>query len=94
MDIDPLDKLPTVTIISGISKPYIYLLMSRNEFPHPVKAGRASMWLRSEVLAWVAARIAERDSAAADDQTLVEPTAPCKPRPFKTRTIASNGSKK
>ncbi len=61
MDIDPLDKISTVTKITGISRPYIYLLINRNEFPRPVKLGRASAWLRSEVLQWVAKRIAERD---------------------------------
>lgn len=61
MEIDPLDKLPTVIKIAGISRPYIYLLMARDEFPKPVKLGRASAWIRSEVQAWVAARIAERD---------------------------------
>jgi prophage regulatory protein len=63
VDIDPLDKLPTVAKIAGISRPYIYLLISRNKFPRPVKLGRASAWLRSEVLAWVAARVSERDSS-------------------------------
>jgi prophage regulatory protein len=69
MDIDPLDKLSTVTTITGISKPYIYLLMSRNEFPRPLKVGRASMWLRSEVVAWVSARIVERDSAIRESRS-------------------------
>jgi len=60
--IDPLDKIATVLTITGISRPYIYLLISRNEFPRPVKLGRASAWLRSEVLQWVADRVSERDA--------------------------------
>lgn len=65
MDIDPLDELPTVMTIAGISKPYIYVLMAQDKFPHQVKIGKSSRWVRSEVLAWVAARITERDSGRA-----------------------------
>jgi prophage regulatory protein len=79
MDIDPLDKLSTVTTISGISKPYIYLLISKNQFPRPIKVGRASMWLRSEVVAWVSARVIERDSAALKS-TSQKKRSPSRPR--------------
>ena len=61
MDIDPLDKLPVTMMISGLSRSGIYALIASNKFPKPVKLGRASAWLRSEVLAWVNARIVERD---------------------------------
>lgn len=61
VDIDPLDKLPVTMMISGLSRSGIYALIASNKFPKPVKLGRASARLRSEVLAWVNARIVERD---------------------------------
>jgi predicted DNA-binding transcriptional regulator AlpA len=48
----------------GICRAYAYELMARGEFPRPLKIGRASRFLTSEIDAWIAARIAERDTAA------------------------------
>lgn len=47
---------------AGLSRSRAYELMSRGEFPKPVKLGRAIRFVSSEVDAWIAARIAERDS--------------------------------
>jgi prophage regulatory protein len=63
VDIDPLDKLPVAMMISGLSRSSLYKLIAKNQFPRPVKHGKASVWLRSEVVAWVAARLLERDAA-------------------------------
>ena len=48
----------------GISRAHAYELMLRGEFPRPLKIGRASRFLVSEIDAWIAERIAERDGAA------------------------------
>jgi len=47
-----------------LPKSSMYALIARKEFPAPVKLGpRASGWLAAEVEAWLASRIAARDSA-------------------------------
>ena len=47
---------------TGNGRSVIYDLMARNLFPKQVSIGpRAVAWVESEVDAWVAARIAERD---------------------------------
>jgi prophage regulatory protein len=47
------------------SRPYIYLLISRNAFPRPVKFGSRSAWIETEVEEWMRARVAERDAKGA-----------------------------
>jgi prophage regulatory protein len=55
-----------LTRITGLSIPYIYELISKGEFPKPIKLGeRASGWISAEVAAWQARRIAARDGKAA-----------------------------
>lgn len=61
---DTLAPLPEVLRAVGISKPQVYKLMARGEFPRCVKCGSASRWVRSEIAAWIAARVAERDAEA------------------------------
>ncbi len=58
-----LIRLPKVQEIVPYSRSTIYSLIARGEFPPPVKLGRASAWLKSEVLDWVEGRIAKRQSA-------------------------------
>ncbi|QMQ34140.1 AlpA family phage regulatory protein [Escherichia coli] len=38
---------------------YIYRLIRDGAFPAPIKLGRSSRWLKSEVEAWLQARIAQ-----------------------------------
>lgn len=46
-----------VEIATGLSRSSIYLLMSRGEFPRPVKiTGKAVAWPESVISAWLAAR--------------------------------------
>jgi prophage regulatory protein len=47
-----------------VSKAQIYLLISTGQFPAPIKVGKSSMWLASEVYAWLDERKAERDAPA------------------------------
>lgn len=46
-------KLTEVLAISGKSRSSIYDAIKKGEFPAPVKVGgRASAWIKSEVLQW------------------------------------------
>jgi prophage regulatory protein len=47
----------------GLQRTQIDSLISRGEFPKPIKLSvRRKGWLETEVLEWQAARIAKRDS--------------------------------
>lgn len=60
-----LRKLPVVRHQTGKSAASIYRDVKAGTFPAPVKIGpRASAWVGSEVDAWIAERIAQRDMAA------------------------------
>lgn len=48
-----------------LSRTVIYRMMGKGTFPKPIKFGRMSVWLESEVDDWIEARIAERDRQAA-----------------------------
>jgi prophage regulatory protein len=46
------------------SRSRIYEDMAKGEFPRPVKLGpRSVAWLESDIDAWLAARVAEREAA-------------------------------
>ena len=47
---------------AGIGRSRAYELIARGEFPKPVKLGRSSRFVSTEIDAWIAARIAERDA--------------------------------
>ena len=54
-------RLPEVSAMCGKSRAAIYKAISRGDFPKQVKlSARASGWVRSEVEAWVRARMAAR----------------------------------
>jgi len=61
--------LPLAEVIRRTSKSrsaiYAEMRTTPPTFPRPIKDGNSSRWLESEVSAWVAARIAERDSRLA-----------------------------
>jgi prophage regulatory protein len=59
---DAVLKLSTVSAITALPPSTLYRKVAAGEFPAPVKLGEAaSGWLLSEVVAWIAARKAERD---------------------------------
>lgn len=61
-----LIRLPQVQGIVPYSRSTIYSLIASGDFPAPVKLGpRASAWVQTEVEAWAASRIAEREKSAA-----------------------------
>lgn len=55
-------RLRQVQEIVPYSTSSIYHMVAHGDFPAPIKLGpRASAWLESEVLDWVADRIEQRD---------------------------------
>jgi prophage regulatory protein len=57
--VEAILRLEAVKAATGLSRTAVY---STPGFPKPVKLGpQASGWVRSEVQAFIAARIAERD---------------------------------
>jgi len=45
------------------SKSVIYRLINTNDFPAPIKIGRSSVWVESEVDAWITDLIANSRAA-------------------------------
>lgn len=53
-------RIKSVCQITGRSRSMVYADMSAGTFPQPVKLGpRAVGWLQSEILGWLAGRVAE-----------------------------------
>lgn len=48
-----------ITEFTTLSDKWFYKLISLGRFPKPVKLGRRSLWLKSDVLEWLNERIAE-----------------------------------
>ncbi|MEM6891930.1 MAG: AlpA family phage regulatory protein [Pseudomonadota bacterium] len=62
----PARKVSWCIEMTGLSEPTIYRLVKANKFPSPFYVSdRSPRWVESEVKAWMAAKIAERDGAAA-----------------------------
>lgn len=56
-------RLPEVLHLTGYSRDSIYRLGREGAFPRRIElSDRASRWREDEVLAWIAARTAERDA--------------------------------
>ena len=45
--------------LSGRAEKWVYKVVKDGAFPAPIKLGRSSRWLKSEVEAWLQARIAQ-----------------------------------
>ncbi|WP_336285933.1 AlpA family transcriptional regulator [Citrobacter arsenatis] len=56
---DKLVDMAFITEFSGLSDKWFYKLISEGQFPKPIKLGRSSRWLKSEVEAWMKQRIAD-----------------------------------
>lgn len=58
-------RLPAVMDRTGLRTTAIYAHIKAGTFPRPVKLGpKASGWLESEVNAWIARCVQQRDGAA------------------------------
>ncbi|MGY5958063.1 AlpA family transcriptional regulator [Kosakonia sp. BK9b] len=55
---DKMVDMVFITQFTGLSDKWFYKLISLGEFPKPIKLGRSSRWLKSEIEAWVLERIA------------------------------------
>lgn len=63
---DPLLRIAEVRSMTRRSTSRIYADMSANVFPRPIRIGaRAVAWRESELVAWLAQRVAERDQREA-----------------------------
>ncbi|WP_413481647.1 helix-turn-helix transcriptional regulator [Serratia proteamaculans] len=54
---DKLVDMVFITEFTGLSDKWFYKLIQEGEFPKPIKLGRSSRWLISEVEQWVQKRI-------------------------------------
>lgn len=59
---DKLMNLHQVKLFSGLGATTIYRYMQEGHFPKPIKLGRTTRWVESELIAWLEAKKAERDS--------------------------------
>lgn len=67
---DKVVRWPTVNERVGLCRSYIHKLISKGQFPQPIKLGqRASGWLESEIDAWLEERINSRTDVCERDQT-------------------------
>ncbi|MGJ7324972.1 AlpA family transcriptional regulator [Morganella morganii] len=55
---EPLVDMKFITKFTGLTDKWFYKLIQNGQFPKPIKLGRSSRWLKSEVEAWLQARIA------------------------------------
>ncbi|HEY0179820.1 MAG TPA: AlpA family transcriptional regulator [Dokdonella sp.] len=61
-----LIRLPEVLRLTGLGKSQVYALAKAGKFPTPIKLSeRCSAFEESEIRAWIAERIAERNAKAA-----------------------------
>ena len=65
MMIKKIYRLPDVMNMTGLSRSSIYLRVSTDEFPKPVKIGRRAVgWPEESIIAWQAKMMEERDESA------------------------------
>lgn len=56
---DCLIDMKFISQLTGLSDKWFYKLIQSGAFPKPIKLGRSSRWLKSEVELWVQIRIDE-----------------------------------
>ncbi|EOF4703573.1 TPA: AlpA family transcriptional regulator [Klebsiella michiganensis] len=56
---DKMIDMAFITEFTGLSDKWFYKLIQDGLFPKPIKLGRSSRWLKSEVEEWVSQRITE-----------------------------------
>ncbi|HEB6950062.1 TPA: AlpA family transcriptional regulator [Salmonella enterica subsp. enterica serovar Hvittingfoss] len=54
---DQFVDMAFITSLTGLTDKWYYRLIKDGLFPKPVKLGRSSRWLKSEVEAWLQERI-------------------------------------
>jgi len=65
MELQKVMRMSAVMVTVGYSKSHLYELISRGEFPRPIKLGaRAAGWLSGDISDWLDSRIkASREGA-------------------------------
>lgn len=56
---DQLVDMAFITTYTEMTDKWFYKLISEDQFPKPIKLGRSSRWLKSEVETWMQQRIAD-----------------------------------
>ncbi|HIE0659591.1 TPA: helix-turn-helix transcriptional regulator [Providencia rettgeri] len=56
---DQFVDMKFMTQLTGLTDKWFYKLIQDGEFPKPIKLGRSSRWLKSEVEQWLQTRIDE-----------------------------------
>ncbi|MDX5630672.1 MULTISPECIES: AlpA family phage regulatory protein [Brenneria] len=56
---DRMVDMAFITQFTGLTDKWFYKLIQDGAFPKPIKMGRSSRWLKSEVENWVLFRISE-----------------------------------
>jgi len=59
---DELVDMAFITTYTKMTDKWLYKLISDGVFPKPIKLGRSSRWLKSEVETWMQQRIAQSRS--------------------------------
>lgn len=59
---DQFVDMAFITRLTGLTDKWFYKLIKDGVFPKPIKLGRSSRWLQSEVEAWLQERIAQSRS--------------------------------
>ncbi|SET23711.1 helix-turn-helix transcriptional regulator [Thorsellia anophelis] len=54
---DQLVDMKFITAFTGLTDKWFYKLIQDGEFPKPIKMGRSSRWLKSEVEGWLIEKI-------------------------------------
>ncbi|MBA0157383.1 MULTISPECIES: helix-turn-helix transcriptional regulator [Pectobacterium] len=54
---DQFVDMTFITQLTGLTDKWFYKLIQLGEFPKPIKLGRSSRWLQSEVENWLQQRI-------------------------------------
>lgn len=67
LKLEVLLRLDELTKRMGLKKPTIYSLMKRGLIPRPIKMGRASLWVESEIDACIAQRIKARNESPSNE---------------------------
>lgn len=57
-------RMPQVENMVGLKKTVIYDSIKAGTFPKPIKLGSASVWIESEIQAWIAKQVEEQRRAA------------------------------
>jgi len=56
---DKMVDMAFITEFSGCSDKWFYKLIQEGQFPKPIKLGRSSRWLQSEIEIWMQQRITD-----------------------------------